>query len=205
MVFVLLILTTTLNAIFNIHKELSKGDKNAVQAKQEYIIVDFASLFHFLFPLDINLVITMSTEYLQHWRRLIEIESRMLDESSLSNSERTESNHCEVEDNDIHVASYTDLSQIPQGENELNKVLDFCNSYSSCIESDSSVLNDPPGNIARKWSSRTTQRCQDFTKNSKNSFFNPEMWWEKHLLRNIKRCKENYRVPGNNPEEINVW
>ena len=112
MVFVLFIPTTTLIAIFNIHKELWKGDKNEVQAKQEYIVVHFASLFHFLFLSDINLVITMSKNYLQHWRRLIEIESRMLDESSLSNSKKIESDHCEVEDNDIHVASYNDLSQM---------------------------------------------------------------------------------------------
>ena len=112
-----MIFTTTLSAIFNIYRELSKGDENAVQAKQEYIIVDFASLFQFLFLSDINLVIAMSKEYLQHWHRLIEIESRMLDESLLSNSKMIESDHCEVEDNDIHVASYNDLSQIPQGEN----------------------------------------------------------------------------------------
>lgn len=45
-------------------------------------MVDFASLFHFLFLSDINLVITMGKEYLQDPRRLIEIESRILDESS---------------------------------------------------------------------------------------------------------------------------
>ena len=91
----------------------------------------------------------MSKEYLQHWHRLIEIERRMLDESLLSNSERIESDHCEVEDNDIYVASYNDLSQIPQGENELNnQVLDFCNSYSSSSESDASVLDDLHENIS---------------------------------------------------------
>ena len=34
----------------------------ADQTKQEYIVVDFASLFHFLFLSDINLVITMGKE-----------------------------------------------------------------------------------------------------------------------------------------------
>ena len=82
---------------------------------------------------------------MQHWRRLIEIESRMLDESSLSNNERIENDHCAVEENDVHVASYNGLSQIPQTENELNNdVIDFCNSYSSSTESDASVLDDPP-------------------------------------------------------------
>ena len=46
-------------------------------------------------------------------------------------SERIETDQCEVEDNDIYVASYyNDFAQIPQGENELNnEVLHFCNSY----------------------------------------------------------------------------
>lgn len=46
-------------------------------------------------------------------------------------SERIETDQCEVEDNDIHVASYyNNFAQIPQGENELNnEVLHFCNSY----------------------------------------------------------------------------
>ena len=86
---------------------------------------------------------------MQHWRRLIEIENRMLNESSLSNSEKIEDDHCEIEENDIHVASYNDLYQIPQGENELNnEVLHFCNSYSLSSESDASVLDDPPENIS---------------------------------------------------------
>ena len=54
----------------------------ADQTKQEYIVVNFASLFHFLFLSDINLVIIMGKEYLQDPRRLIEIESRILDQSS---------------------------------------------------------------------------------------------------------------------------
>ena len=64
-------------------------------------------------------------------------------------SERIESDHYEVEDNDIHVASYcNDFVQIPQGENKLkNEVLRFCNSYSSLSESYASVLDDPPENI----------------------------------------------------------
>ena len=40
------------------------------------------------------------------------------------------------------------MSQTPQGENELNEVLDFCNSYSSSSESDASALDDPPENIS---------------------------------------------------------
>ena len=72
----------------------------------------------------------------------------MLDESSLSNNKKIESDRCEVEDNDINVASYNDFSQIRQGENELSEVLDFCNSYSSYSESDGSVLDDQPENIS---------------------------------------------------------
>ena len=164
MVFVPLILTTNLSAIFNIHKELSKRDDNAVEAKQECIIVDFTSLFQYLFISDINLAIKIKKVYLQHRRRLIEIESRMLDESSLSNSKKIEDDHWEVEENDIHVASCNDLSQIPQGENELNnEVLHFCNSYSSSSESDASVLDDPPENIsfAEKKKKKQSWACRN--------------------------------------------
>ena len=60
-------------------------------------------------------------------------------------SERIETDQCEVEDNDIYVASYyNDFAQIPQGENELNnEVLHFCNSYFWFDESYDSFLDDP--------------------------------------------------------------
>ena len=61
----------------------------------------------------------------------------MLDESSLTNSERIESDHCDVEDNDIHAASYNDFAKIPQCKNELNDdKLHFSSRYFSSSESD---------------------------------------------------------------------
>ena len=59
----------------------------------------------------------MSKDYLQQRGRLIEIESRILNESSVSNIERNERDqYCEVDDNDAYVDSYfNDFIQVQQG------------------------------------------------------------------------------------------